>query len=92
MIDSVDNWAIDWASRNNYKTKEYPSKENKREFFFDRNREMAEAADRLIAFVPRGQLRSGAWNCVNWFRKFGKTNYQIYDEKGEQWEREWANK
>ena len=90
--ESVDNWAIQWAWANNCLPIEVPPRFNETEFFFERNKQMAHYADEIIAFIPRGQVRSGTWNCINEFRKLGKTNYKFYDENGLVWYRKWKNK
>lgn len=88
-LDSVDNWAINWAERRGYYTLEVPSRFNVTEYFFERNKIMAHYADAIVAFVPKNKLRSGVKNCISEFRKLGKSNYIIFDEDGSQWDWTW---
>jgi hypothetical protein len=87
--ESVDNWAIIWAKIYGCLRIEVPPRWNDAERFFERNTQMAHYADEIIAFIPRNQFRSGTWNCIGSFRKMGKTNYRVFDEEGEEWDRKW---
>lgn len=87
VLESVDNWAINWAKRYGYKTHEYVPEENTKEAYFARNKKIAEAADMILGFVYRDQLRSGTWNTIKYFREFGKYNYRVFDQRGESWDR-----
>lgn len=87
MLDSVDNWVVDFAQISNYYTLEVPARKNRKEEYFKRNLIMAHYADEIVAFIPRGQLKSGAWNCISEFKKLGKTDYRVFDENGDQWDR-----
>jgi len=89
MEDSVDNWAIEWAKKHGCLPVEVPPRIEGSVYFFERNKQLAYYADEIIAFIPRNQYRSGAWNCISEFRKMGKTNYRVFDESGREWDREW---
>lgn len=82
MTDSVDNWAIEFAIKHGYKTQEFPPEEQNKTAYFDRNQQIAEAADILLVFIDAFQYRSGAWNTVRHFRRLGGRNYKIGDETG----------
>jgi hypothetical protein len=89
MLESIDNWAICWARSRDYYPLIIPPIMQNRGEYFRRNKIMAHYADEIIAFIPRDQYRSGTWNCINEFRKMGKTNYRVFDEEGREWDREW---
>jgi len=92
--NSVDNWAIDYAQDLGYHTMEFPPKFNTKEYFFDRNKYMAEVADFILAFIPRNQIRSGAWNTISELRKLNSDHkfYMVIDEEGKMWDRLWVKK
>jgi len=90
--DSVDNWAISWATKHNYLVAEIPPRAENTERFFERNEQMAHYADEIIAFVPKDQFRSGVRNCIKYFRQMDKTNYRIFDESGKEWDWKWSSK
>ena len=87
--ESVDNWAIEWAIEHDYQYVEVPPLILNKDSYFFRNKVMAFYADEIMAFIPSGQFRSGAWNCISEFRKMGKTNYRVFDENGKEWDRIW---
>ena len=89
MLESVDNWAIRWAESRDYYPLLIPPITQHRTEYFRRNKIMAHYADEIIAFIPRHQYRSGTWNCISEFRKMGKSNYMVFDENGNEWDRKW---
>ncbi|MBD3405112.1 MAG: hypothetical protein GF411_03120 [Candidatus Lokiarchaeota archaeon] len=89
--DGVDTWAVQYAKKLGLKTHEFIPEFQSREAFFSRNRLIAINTDVLIAFIPLGQMRSGAWNTINYQREFKKP-YVVFDEHGDTWDREWKTK
>lgn len=89
MKDSVDNWAIKFAKEYNFFPLEVPPREENTKHFFERNKIMAHYADKIIAFIPKNQYRSGTWNCISEFRKMGKSDYRVFDEEGKEWDKKW---
>lgn len=70
------------------KKKIFLPKTNDKDGYFERNRLIAENSDFLIVFIPRNQVRSGAWNTVKWMRnKKSQNGYVVIDEEGKRWNR-----
>jgi len=82
----VDTWAADAAESLGLHVVEFLPKTKTREGYFARNKQIADNCDLLVAFIPKGQERSGAWNTCNWRRKAGLT-YFVFDEEGQRWNR-----
>jgi len=87
-----DTWAKEWneklGQRRSFTLEALPPR-REQDHFFLRNVVIAELADELIAFIIRDKYQDGSWNTINHFRRFGKTNYKVYDENGEKWDRKW---
>lgn len=79
-FENVDCWAENWANERGIPTIIYPPKKYTREDFFKRNTKIAEESEKLVAFIPDGVYRSGAWNTVSKF----KGPFTIVNEKGEE--------
>lgn len=86
--EGVDKWAIERAYLRGLMGTEFLPKEKNKESYFARNRLIAEHSDGVIAFIPRGQLRSGTWNTINHCRQLD-VPYTVFDENGETWDRKW---
>lgn len=85
----VDTTAVDRAKPRLVTIVHLPKTEDK-EGYFERNKLIATSSDFVYAFIPRGQLRSGAWNTINWCRRY-KVPYEVLDEEGKQWDRKWKS-
>ena len=87
--DNVDNWAELWALE--YCDKPpiiHPPKIFIEKEFKARNRLIARDSYNVIAFIPKGLYKSGAWNTINRFSRkieFSKDRLSIYDELGILW-------
>jgi len=87
-----DIWFKEWCKSQRIMFIEVLPADSSRNNYFIRNEMVAQIADELIAFIPRNQLRSGTWNTIRHFRELGNTkNYTVFDEQGEQWDREWSD-
>lgn len=88
--EGVDKWAINRGSLRALTGMEFLPKEKNKESYFARNRLIVENSDTVIAFIPRGQMRSGAWNTINHCRQLN-VPYTVFDENGETWDRKWRS-
>ena len=82
------DWARQQGPRRSFFLDALPIRESNDNYFL-RNSVIAELADELVAFIPKNKFRSGTWNTINHFRQLGKTNYVVFDEDGNQWDRKW---
>ena len=85
--DGVDKWAEEWCELYGFDIKVFPIRDG--EHPFDRNLRVADASDLLLGFINKGQLRSGTWNTINFFRKKDNIGYEVFDQYGNTWDRKW---
>ena len=87
--DNPDMWGEIWGNDNCKNEPDiYPPKSFTTEYFFMRNKEIAENSDVLLVFMNKGRHKSGAWNAVKYFvakEDFEPHNLLVYDEYGFQW-------
>ena len=88
-LNSPDMWAEDFLDRFGLIPEIFPASDFNYNYFA-RNAVVADFSDSLIAFIPRGQVKSGAWNTVSQFLDEGKTDLVVLDEHGEPWMQKWA--
>ena len=88
-LNSPDMWAEIFAERFGLFSKIFPASEFGNDYFL-RNWFVADYSDSLVAFIPRGQVKSGAWNTISQFLDMGKTDVLVLDENGESWMQQWA--
>ena len=87
----VDSWAAAHAQFRGLDVQEFLPETNTREGYFARNELIAKRSTQVVAFIPRNQMRSGAWNTIKWCRIHGSP-YIVLDEDGNIWDRKWAVK
>lgn len=88
--EGVDTWAVEQA-RPRLGTIVYTPKKKDKAGFFARNQRIAVNSDFVYAFIPQGQMKSGAWNTINWCRKH-HVEYVVFNQHGEAWDRKWKSK
>jgi len=97
--EGPDQWAEKWMNVCPFARERYSfivvraASVNTTKGYFSRNQLVAQLANCIIAFIPRNQFRSGAWNTIHYFRERGdwsKKAYAVFDQNGEQWDRKWA--
>lgn len=88
--DNPDIWSEDWADEFCFHPPIiHPAKVKNKNGYFARNKLIARDSEILLAFIPKGQYRSGTWNTVKHFilkPDFNIDNLYIYDQFGRLWE------
>ena len=72
----IDIWGEFIANNYNMKTEIYPPEQNSKEYYFKRNRQIAEAADILYCLSPKGVWNGGLWT-ADYAEKLGKIVVRI---------------
>lgn len=90
--EGPDIWGKMWSINHNIPFIEVIPGGTTGKYYFERNSIMSELADSIIAFIPRGQMQSGTWNTILYFRTKDTDNYEVYDENGNRWDRDWKSR
>jgi len=90
--EGPDLWSKRWSRNRSIPFIEVAPGQNDKDRFFERNSIVAEVADEMIAFIPSGQMQSGTWNTILYFRSKNVARYDVYDENGMRWDRDWKQR
>lgn len=85
---NVDVWAEEWAKKFcDKKPIIFPPKKFTSYHFKLRNKKIAKKSTMIVGFVPKGLYKSGTWNTIYHYVKFGKSikDIVVFDEDNFAW-------
>jgi len=82
----VDESAEFWAYRRGKDFTGFEPTEQTKKAFFSRNGLIALVSEEITAFITRGRMRAGTWNCIKQFLDMNKSNFTVYDQDGNKWQ------